>query len=257
MNIELNHKVYGQGDPLIILHGLFGSLDNWATIGRKLGEELMVYLIDQRDHGKSPHTEEFSYDILAADLFHFMETNWLHTSVVVGHSMGGKTAMRFALENPDMVEKLIVLDMAPKGYTNRHQKVFDAMDMVDFSTLEARGDAKEVLMEGLDNDASTTAFLLKNIKRLKEGGFTWKMNTTLLRKEYENIIAPMPTESSYDGPTLFIRGGNSQYITDEDIPLILELFPQAEIVTVEDAGHWLHAEKPAEVMELIKNFVQG
>jgi pimeloyl-ACP methyl ester carboxylesterase len=170
--------------------------------------------------------------------------------------MGGKTAMRFALEHEDMVEKLIVLDMAPKQYTNRHQMVFDAMDAVDFENMKARSDAKDVLLEKLNGDIGTTAFLLKNIKRLKEGGFSWKMNTSLLRREYENIIAPMPTDKTYDGPTLFIRGGNSKYITDEDIPLIKEVFPQAEIKTIEGAGHWLHAEKPVELMDMVKRFLQ-
>lgn len=257
MNVELNHKIYGQGDPLIILHGLFGSLDNWATIGRKMGEEFMVYLVDQRDHGKSPHTDAFNYDILSEDLLHFMESSWIHQGIIAGHSMGGKTAMRFALEYGDMVKKLIVLDMAPRQYTNRHQKVFEAMEAVDFSTLEARADAKPILMEKLDGDLATTAFLLKNIKREKEGGFSWKMNTALLKKEYENIVAPMPSDKQYDGPTLFVKGGNSQYITDEDQDLIREMFPQSETITLEDTGHWLHAEKPLELMDIMKDFILG
>jgi pimeloyl-ACP methyl ester carboxylesterase len=257
MKVELNHKIYGQGDPLIILHGLFGSLDNWATIGRKLGEEYMVYLLDQRDHGKSPHTDEFSYDILSEDLKYFMDDNWVHQSFLVGHSMGGKTAMRFALEYGDMVEKLVVLDMAPRQYSNRHQQVFDAMDAVDFESMESRADAKNVLMEKLGGDQATTAFLLKNIKRLKEGGFSWKMNTKLLRKEYDNIIAPMPTDKTYDGPCLFVKGGNSAYITEEDNELITSLFPNSNTVTMDNVGHWLHAEKPVELMQLIKEFLQS
>lgn len=257
MNIELNHKIYGQGDPLIILHGLFGSLDNWATIGRKLGEEYMVYLLDQRDHGKSPHTDAFSYDILSEDLKYFMDENWVHQSYIMGHSMGGKTAMRFALEYEDMVEKLIVLDMAPRQYTNRHQMVFDAMDSVDFETMESRADAKDVLMEMLKGDQATTAFLLKNIKRHKEGGFSWKMNTKLLRQEYENIIAPIPTNKVYEGPTLFVKGGNSAYITEEDDQLIKDLFPNSDTITMEDVGHWLHAEKPHKLMEIVQEFIES
>lgn len=255
MAVELNYKLYGQGDPMIILHGLFGSLDNWATIGRNFGDDYMTYLIDQRDHGKSPHTDAFNYDLLAEDLHLFMEENWIHTSIIIGHSMGGKTAMRFALEHEDMVEKLIILDMAPKAYTNRHQLVFDAMNAVPLEALKNRTDASEILMEKLRGDKSTTAFLLKNIKRSKTGEFSWKMNVKLLAKEYENIVAPMPLDKKFEGDTLFIRGGNSQYILDEDESLIKQLFPQAEIKTLENTGHWLHAEKPKELMKMIEEFI--
>ena len=217
----------------------------------------MVYLLDQRDHGKSPHTDEFSYDILSEDLKFFMDENWIHHSYLMGHSMGGKTAMRFALEYEDMVEKLIVLDMAPKQYTNRHTMVFEAMDAVNFDAMTSRADAKDVLLEKLNNDQATTAFLLKNIKRHKEGGFSWKMNTKLLRKEYENIIAPMPTNKKFEGPTLFVKGGNSAYITNEDEPLIKDLFPNSETITMDDVGHWLHAEKPQKLMEVVKEFISS
>ncbi len=253
--MELNYKVYGQGRPIIILHGLFGSLDNWATIGRKLGEEYMVYLVDQRDHGKSPHTDTFNYDVLAEDLRVFMEENWMHEAVLIGHSMGGKTVMRFALDNEDMVDKLIVLDMAPKQYPNRHQNVFDAMKAIDLDALEHRKDAGPVLLEKLDGDNATTAFLLKNILREKDGGFRWKMNVELLEKEYDHIVAPMPTDYTFEGPTLFVKGTKSSYITEQDETLIHSLFPLAEIGTI-DAGHWLHAEKPEELMLMIKKFVE-
>ena len=256
MEVQLNYKLYGQGEPMIILHGLFGSLDNWASIGRKFGESYMTYLLDQRDHGKSPHTDAFNYDILAEDLRLFMEENWIHQSIIIGHSMGGKTAMRFALENNDMVDKLVILDMAPKEYANRHQNVFDAMAAIDLDALEHRKDARNTLLEKLSADISTTAFLLKNIKREKEGGFSWKMNVDLLRKEYDNIVAPMPTNMTFEGDTLFIRGGDSKYIQDEDHALILQLFPNAVIKTLEGTGHWLHAEKPNELMEMIQEFVE-
>jgi len=255
MEIQLNYKLYGQGEPMIILHGLFGSLDNWATIGRQFGESHMTYLVDQRDHGKSPHTDAFNYDILAEDLRLFMEENWIHEGIIVGHSMGGKTAMRFALENNDMVDKLIVLDMAPKQYANRHQQVFDAMAAIDLETLEHRKDAQQTLLDMLSGDMATTAFLLKNIKREKDGSFRWKMNVDLLRKEYDHIVAPMPTDMTFDGDTLFIQGGNSKYIQEEDHDLIMELFPNAVIKTLENTGHWLHAEKPKELIEMIRNFV--
>ena len=254
--MHLNHKLYGQGDPLIILHGLFGSLDNWATFGRTISEDFMTYLIDQRDHGKSPHTNAFNYELLSHDLLHFMEENWIHHASVMGHSMGGKTAMKLALEHRDIVEKLIVVDMAPKAYTNRHQDVFNAMKAVQVESLENRHDAQDILLEKLDGDTATAGFLLKNIKREKDGSFSWKMNVSLLEREYNHIVAAMPTNNNYDGPTLFIRGGNSNYILPEDEPLIKQLFPQAEIQTIEGAGHWVHAEKPNKLLAMVKEFLQ-
>lgn len=257
MYTELNHKIYGQGDPLIILHGLFGSLDNWATFGRNISENYMTFLVDQRDHGKSPHTDVFNYDVLSEDLVHFMQSNWVHEAFLMGHSMGGKTVMKTALEHPDLVEKLIVVDMAPRAYSNRHSKVFEAMLAVDLTKLEHRKDAKETLLEKLEGDIATTAFLLKNIKREKSGEFSWKMNVELLKRDYESIIAPMPTDKSYEGETLFIRGGNSAYITDADHELINQLFPNNQILTIENAGHWVHAEKPDALQKMVEFFLKA
>lgn len=255
MKLSLNHKVYGQGDPVIILHGLFGSLDNWATFAKNLGEDFMTYILDQRDHGKSPHTEAFNYQLLAEDLRIFMEDNWLHSASIIGHSMGGKTAMKFALENPDMVDKLIIVDMSPRAYPDRHSKVFDAMAAVDLTSLENRLDAMDVISEKLNGDKDTTAFLVKNIKREKDGSFSWKMNVDLLKKEYANIIAPMPSDLSFDGETLFIKGANSNYITEEDEDLIFDMFPQSEIYSIADAGHWVHAEQPEALQKIITEFL--
>lgn len=254
--MELNFKMYGEGDPVIILHGLFGSLDNWVSFGKQMGETYMTYLVDQRDHGKSPHTDTFNYEILAEDLRNFMEQHWIHTGHVIGHSMGGKTAMRFALENGDMVDKLIVLDMAPKQYAHRHDTVFEAMKAVDLEALEYRKDAHSTLMEKLNGDTATAAFLLKNIKRDKEDGFSWKMNVDLLHREYANIVEPIPTGEVFEGEVLFIRGSRSSYITDDEIPLILELFPNARVETLEDAGHWVHADQPTKLLEMIKSFLE-
>lgn len=255
MNIELNHKLYGQGHPLIILHGLFGSLDNWATFGRSISKHYMAFLVDQRDHGKSPHTNEFNYDVLSEDLVHFMESNWVHEAFLMGHSMGGKTVMKTALEHPDIVEKLIVVDMAPKAYTNRHSAVFEAMLAVDMSSLEHRKDAKEILMAKLNGDFATTAFLLKNIKREKSGEFRWKMNVELLKRDYQSIIEPMPADKVYEGDTLFIKGANSAYITEDDYPLISQLFPKNQIVSIPDAGHWVHADQPKLLENVVLEFL--
>ena len=163
--------------------------------------------------------------------------------------------MKTALEHPDMVEKLIVVDMAPKAYTNRHSAVFEAMLAVDMSSLEHRKDAKEILMERLDGDLATTAFLLKNIKREKSGEFRWKMNVELLKRDYQSIIEPMPTDKVYEGDTLFIKGANSAYITEDDHDLINQLFPKNQIVSIPDAGHWVHADQPKLLEELVLKFL--
>lgn len=252
--MELNYKMYGQGDPVIILHGLFGSLDNWVSFGKQLGKDYMTYLVDQRDHGKSPHTKEFNYAVLAEDLREFMEQNWIHSGYVAGHSMGGKTAMRFALENGDMVEKLVILDMAPKQYAHRHDSVFDAMNAVDLENMTLRQEAQSVLLEKLDGDKATAGFLLKNIRREKDGSFSWKMNVKLLQEEYEKIVEPIPTGSSFDGEVLFIRGANSSYIMEEDRELILDLFPKAVVQTLPDSGHWVHADQPKLLLEMMQVF---
>ena len=253
--MELNYKMYGEGDPVIILHGLFGSLDNWVSFGKTMGKSFMTYLVDQRDHGKSPHTDAFNYSLLAEDLGEFMEQNWIHTGHIIGHSMGGKTAMRFALENGDMVDKLVVLDMAPKQYAHRHDQVFEAIKAVDLEALSFRKDAQVTLLDHLDGDMATTAFLLKNIKRDKEGRFEWKMNVDLLQREYANIVEPMPEDGVFEGDTLFILGSNSAYITDDDFPLIYRLFPKAQIQTLDQAGHWVHADQPTKLLEMIQGFL--
>lgn len=252
--IELNYKVYGQGDPIIILHGLFGSLDNWVTFAKKLADTYSVYLIDQRDHGKSPHTDEFDYSILADDLYQFMESNWIYKAHLVGHSMGGKTVMEFANQYPEFVESLTVVDIAPKYYKPRHTKVFDAINAVDLSHLENRMDAMQELQSKLDN--ATAAFLTKNIKRTKEG-FRWKMNVPLLMKHYEDISHGIELDPPFSGKTLFVKGGDSGYIQEEDYEDIQSKFEQVTFKTIADAGHWVHAQKPEELKDILLEFIES
>jgi len=250
--MDLNHKIFGQGDPIIILHGLFGMLDNWQTIARKLQEEYMVILVDQRDHGKSPHTDDFNYNLLAHDLAEFMENQWIHHARIVGHSMGGKTAMQFASLYPDMVEQLVVVDIAPKAYRPGHDTIFKALQAVPIDTITDRSEAEEAIGQYID-DKGIILFLMKNLQRKKEGGFRWKMNLDLLYNQYPEIIKELSIPQPVDLDTLFIYGSKSKYITEEEIPEIKNSFPNAKFEAL-NAGHWVHAEKPKELLNLMTEF---
>jgi len=251
----LNHKIFGQGDPIIILHGLFGMLDNWQTIAKKLAENYMVILVDQRDHGKSAHTDEFNYTLLAEDLRVFMEENWIHEAHVIGHSMGGKTAMQFAADNPDMVEKLIIVDIGPKEYQAGHDTIFKALKSVPIDAVKSRQEVEDIISEYI-SEAGVRLFLMKNLQRRKEGGFRWKMNLDLLHRDYPNIIAAIDTHGEVDVETLFIYGTKSKYIQESEVEGIAEIFTNSKYVPIE-AGHWIHAEKPTELLEEVNTFLKS
>jgi pimeloyl-ACP methyl ester carboxylesterase len=252
--VELNFKKYGsQGDHLIILHGLFGMLDNWHTIGNTLSANYQVWLIDQRNHGKSPHSDDFNYEILAEDLKHFFEQQYIVRAHVMGHSMGGKTAMQFALTYSEKLLKLIIVDIAPKAYDSHHDEIIDALQSLDLSKVSKRSDAEEVLGLKIPQQ-SVQQFLLKNLGREPEG-YKWKMNLDALVANYDKIIGDVNNENLYNGPTLFIRGSKSDYIQDADIPVIKSQFTQAEFVTIDGVGHWVHAEAPQLFIETVSNFL--
>jgi pimeloyl-ACP methyl ester carboxylesterase len=254
--MTLNYKDFGAGKPLIILHGLFGTLDNWQTIARTLSADRLVYILDQRNHGRSPHTPDMNYELLCEDLKTFMEENWIFQADILGHSMGGKTVMQFALTYPEMVNKLIVVDIAPKKYVGGHEDVFKALFSIDLDSLETRRQAEEILNNQL-KDKGTVQFLLKNLSRTADTGkFEWKMNLPALWQHYADIMADIPARADiFENSTLFIRGGNSHYVSDGDFQAALSRFPHAQLVTVENAGHWVHADKPNELMEIITNFI--
>jgi len=250
----LNHKIYGQGDPIVILHGLFGMLDNWQTVAKKLADEYMVILVDQRDHGKSKHTAEFNYKVLADDLNEFLEENWIHSCHIIGHSMGGKTAMQFSAMYSDMIEKLIVVDIAPKAYKPGHETIFKALLEVPIDEVQSRKEVEDIISKYID-DSGVRLFLMKNLQRKKEGGFRWKMNLELLHKEYSNIIAAIETEDTVDTDTLFIYGAKSHYIVPSEIDDIRKIYPSSRFEEL-NTGHWIHAEKPDELVALVKGFVK-
>jgi len=252
--MNLNHKIYGQGEPLIILHGLFGMLDNWQTLAKRFAEKYMVIAIDQRNHGRSPHLAEHNYPLMANDLKEFLENNWIYKAHILGHSMGGKTALQFAMDFPDMVDKLVSVDMGIKKYPGGHDAIFEALFSIDIKNLEKRSDAQEQLMTKID-DLGVVQFLMKNLSRKKEGGFAWKMNLDALHKDYQNILSPIEG-TEFGGETLFVRGGASRYVLDEDWNSIQELFPNSKLETVDGAGHWVHAVAPEELFGIVSEFLQ-
>lgn len=213
----------------------------------------MVILVDQRDHGKSEHTDAFNYQLLADDLASFMEENWIHEAIVVGHSMGGKTAMQFAASYPDMVEKLVVVDIGPKAYKPGHEVIFKALNAVPIDMLESRKEAEEILSEYI-SDKGVRLFLMKNLQRKKEGGFRWKMNLPLIESSYDNILSSIIPSETVDVETLFLYGTKSKYIVEEDIEGIKDSFINAEFTAIE-AGHWIHAERPGELLNAVKEFL--
>jgi pimeloyl-ACP methyl ester carboxylesterase len=225
-------------------------LDNWQTIAKKLAEDYMVYIIDLRNHGKSPHAAPMTYPQMAEDIQQFLENNWIYEANIIGHSMGGKVAMQLALSYPDLVKSLIVVDIAPKQYPGGHYEIFDALFALDLTKVEGRNDADNFLKERI-KDFGVRQFLLKNLSRNKEGGYRWKMNLPVIYDHYQDILAPIQADEPFEKPTLFIRGGQSDYIQADDLDTITELFPVAMIDTVLDAGHWVHAQAPEELMSMV------
>jgi pimeloyl-ACP methyl ester carboxylesterase len=252
--LQLKYKTFGQGEPVIILHGLFGTADNWQTIGKRLSEQYSVFLPDQRNHGRSPHDPDMNYELMADDLLHFMESNWMFKARIVGHSMGGKTAMKFALKYPDMVEKLVVVDIAPKAYTGGHQEIFEAMLSLDLDAISSRDEAEAQLARRIQDEA-VRLFLLKNMSRSSKGGYQWKMNLPVIYEHYQEILSRIDGDTPFEGETLFVRGGRSNYIADSDMPDILRLFPSARLETIPTAGHWIHADAPDEFCEYLHHFL--
>jgi len=252
----LNYKVMGSGRPVIILHGLFGMLDNWQTVAKVLAERYQVWLIDQRDHGKSPHTEAFDYELLAQDLYDFVTEHQIEDPIVIGHSMGGKVAMAYCSQHPHQIAKLIVVDIAPKTYKGGHEEIFKALLDLDLSSIVERDQVYQHLSDRIDEE-STRQFLMKNLQRNPEGGYQWKMNINLLYASYQSILdSPSLAEMNFT-PTLFVAGARSNYILPEDEPDIHRYFPNAEILFIPDAGHWVHAEKPNELIEAVFAFIES
>lgn len=252
--MQLYSKKLGEGKPLIIMHGLFGMSDNWQTLGKKWAEQFEVHLLDMRNHGRSSHSEEFSYEIMSDDLAEYFEKENLGKAHILGHSMGGKVAMLFAVLNPNQLDKLIVADISPKYYKPHHGEIITALKGLDLPNLKSRGEAEKQFAQLLD-DAGVRQFLLKSLYWESKEKLNWRFNLEAIANRIENVGTEMPSHAIHYGDTLFVRGGKSNYIQQKDIDLIVEHFPDAEIETIDGAGHWLHAEKPKEFYEVVTRFL--
>lgn len=253
--MQLFHKKYGEsGTPLLILHGLFGMLDNWHNLARTLGEKYQVYLLDLRNHGQSPHSDEMDYALMADDIKEFMDDNSMEKAFIMGHSMGGKVAMQFALSYPEKAEKLIVVDIAPVKYPPGHNEIFEGLFSLDIANAATRKELDEKLAEKVP-EFSVRQFLLKSLARDEQQNFSWKFNLQSIYDNYDLIIDNIPATGTYEGPALFIAGGESSYVQEEYTGAIRELFPEAEILIIAGSGHWVHAEKPAELLTAVATFL--
>ena len=252
--MKLNFKKLGTGKPLVILHGLFGSLDNWFSIARELEKSFTLYLVDQRNHGDSPHSDEWNYEVMVEDLKELLDDEGLDMVYLMGHSMGGKTAMNFAVKYSDRVEKLIVADIAPRYYPIHHQKILTGLNAIDLKAIKSRKDADDILSEYIP-ELGVRQFLLKSLSRDSQG-FVWKINLPVITKNIEEVGKALEEGELYDGPTLFLAGENSDYIQQSDLSDMEEFFPKYEVEFISNAGHWLHAEQPESVIEEVLKFLK-
>jgi len=251
--MNLFFREIGEGAPIVILHGLFGSSDNWLSIAKVLSETHKVYTIDQRNHGQSDHSDEFNYEVMAIDLKNFLEQHQIDNPIIIGHSMGGKVAMQFAVDHPEMLQKLIVVDIAPKSYPVHHDEILEGLCALPITELKSRGEANTML-EAYVPVMGTRQFLLKNLARTTDG-FEWKINLPVIRDKINVIGQGLPAGTVFDKATLFINGKMSNYIKESDKALILQHFPSAELKTIDYAGHWVHAEQPEEFLSIVKKFI--
>lgn len=244
MTEQLYSKILGEGQPLLILHGFLGMSDNWKTLGSAYAENgYRVHLIDQRNHGRSFHTDAFSYEHLSDDLHRYADHHNLSAFKIIGHSMGGKTAMTFATKNPERVSQLLVADIAPKSYPPHHQQIINGLKAMNLSDINSRGDADRMLSKHIDNPG-IRQFLLKNLYRKTPDDFGFRFNLEVLGNRMTEIGSALDEQSIYPGDTLFLKGDRSDYIKENDTDLILRHFPNARIKEISKAGHWLHAENP-------------
>jgi esterase len=251
--MKLFFRESGEGEPLIILHGLFGSSDNWYSHAKTFAQYFKVYLVDQRNHGQSPHSSDFNYKTLTLDIEDFLKEHSIKNPVILGHSMGGKTAMNFAVKNPDQLKSLIVVDIVPKSYPVHHDHILEGLQAIDLTINQSRSEVDKQLANYVE-EADVRQFLLKNLSRT-ENGFEWKINLNGIEENIEVIGDGMQYDGTFNGPSLFVKGAKSNYYKPGDEEAIKLIFPQAEFKTL-DTGHWVQAEKPKEFAETVLKFLQ-
>lgn len=253
--MKLYFREYGEGQPIVILHGLFGSADNWLTQAKLFSSNYKVYTVDLRNHGQSPHDDAFDYRSMVDDLKTFFDDHQLSNGTLIGHSMGGKAAMNFALAHPDKIERLVIVDIAPRAYNLEHYVIANGLAAIPLDTVASRNEADEKLSEYVP-EPEVRQFLLKNLQRKSEGGFAWKINLPVIREKLSNVGVDLVVTGTFEKPTLFIRGARSNYVRDADWGRISEVFPHARLETL-DTGHWVQAEKPQEFVEVVTRWLNA
>lgn len=250
----LHSRIVGQGKPFLILHGYFGMGDNWKSLANQFGESFEMHLIDQRNHGRSFHADEFDYELMVEDLYEYIDHHGLEDIILLGHSMGGKTAMLFAVEYPELVDKLLIADISPRYYQPHHNEILKALNSVDFSVHTSRKLVEDQLAQYIP-EMGVRQFLLKNVYWREKGQLDFRFNLQSLTENNSEVGKALPSFTSFEGETLFLAGGNSNYITQDEVPLIKAHFPNSKVVTVANAGHWLHAENPKGFYEEVMKFL--
>ncbi|RNC84279.1 MAG: alpha/beta fold hydrolase [Winogradskyella sp.] len=253
--MKLHSNSFGEGKPFVILHGFLGMGDNWKTLGRKFSEHnFQVHLVDQRNHGRSFHSDKFDYDLMVEDLKAFCDENDLKEIILLGHSMGGKTAMAFATKYPSLVDKLIIADISPRYYPIHHDAILEGLSSLDFSQIKSRGQADKVL-ENYVPEIGTRMFLLKNLYWVEKGQLGLRINLPVLKDNVSEVGEALDIHATFSKPTLFLRGDKSEYIGVSDEALIHRHFTDAKIQTIANAGHWLHAENSKDFFEAVIDFI--
>ncbi|WP_029654417.1 alpha/beta fold hydrolase [Marinobacter daepoensis] len=262
MSVNLNSRVSGQGTPLILLHGLFGSLENLGGIGRRLEDSWQIHALDERNHGSSPHSDVMDYPAMAEDVIAYLDAQSIDKAILLGHSMGGKVAMQVALTYPERVQALIVADISPVTYKPHHDAILEGMQKLDLTGVKTRREADARLAEFVAVEG-VRQFLLKNLERIpaetqssEDVLFRWRLNLPVIDACYDNLAAAPEGSAPYRGPVLFIKGADSAYIQDKHRDTIRELFPEAELKVIDGTGHWLHAEKPDDFATLCRDFLK-
>ena len=252
----LHSRIEGSGTPLLIIHGFLGMSDNWKSFSPLYAAQgFQVHLLDLRNHGKSFHSADFSYDLMAQDVLEYCKAHQLKKTAIIGHSMGGKVAMLFATRYPEMVEKLIIADIGPKYYPPHHQDILAGLNAVDFSKKPSRSDVEETLYSYIP-DFGTRQFLMKNLYWIQPDQLAFRFNLEVFNANIEVIGTALPEDSIFEKPTLFIRGGNSKYILEADLPKMEKDFPNFKLATIPGVGHWLHAENPKMFFEETAHFLK-
>jgi len=251
----LHSKILGEGKPLLILHGYFGMSDNWKTLGSKFAENHQVHLIDQRNHGRSFHADAFNYEVLVEDLYHYIVHHRLENCNLIGHSMGGKTAMLFAVTHPELVDKLIIVDISPREYKPHHNEILAGLNSIDFSIQNTRKLVDKKLSMHIP-ELGVRQFLLKNVYWISKGQLGFRFNLESLTSNNPEVGVGLPSFTIFENEALFLKGSNSEYISNRDAPIIKAHFPNSKIVEIPNAGHWLHAENPEYFYNTVIRFLR-